>query len=349
MRLNFVCPKLQGAGGTETVLKLVINHLSVKYDIRLFLTNSPKKNEWLNDLNSNVEIYHVKNDKQITRVLYLTRYFLTSNNTDIFIILGGNILKYFYYLKKIFNRKNLLISWIHFSLTANLFNPNNLKKANYNWAISKQIQQQMLNLGIDKKHIELIYNPAKRESILKLPKDNQRIRLLYIGRIMFNGQKNLQFLLNAIKNINNIKVDFYGIGDDLAKCKKYCVENGLTDKVVWHGWAKNPWESLSVQPDAIVLTSLMEGLPMVILEAFSRGIPAVISEFVGYDNLIIEGTNGYSYKINDEKDFIEKILKIKKQNLMPIRIQNSISNFYEKNYFKKIENILNDYEKEIDN
>ncbi|NRO93655.1 glycosyltransferase [Lactobacillus helveticus] len=345
MRLNFVCPELQGAGGTETVLKIVINHFSVKYDIRLFLTNIPRKKEWLSDLNNNVKIYCLKRNGKLNKIFYLTRCFLSSNNKDVFIILGGNILKYFYYLNKIFKRNNLLISWIHFSLTSNLFDPNNLKKANYNWAISKQIKEQMLNLGINENHIELIYNPVKREPALKSPKDKKNIRLLYIGRIMFNGQKNLQLLLKTIKNIKNVKLDIYGVGEDINKCEKYCVENNLTGKVIWHGWNKNPWDDIVVQPDAIVLSSIMEGLPMVILEAFSRGIPAIVSRFVGYDNLIIEGVNGYSYKVNDERDLAKKILKIREQNLGTSKIQNSINGFYEDNYFRKLENILNNYAK----
>ena len=55
----------------------------------------------------------------------------------------------------------------------------------------------------------------------------------------------------------------------------------------------------------LVLPSLNEGMPNVVLEAAMCGVPSIINNFPGADEVVIDGKTGYI--ANSEEDMVEKI------------------------------------------
>lgn len=60
-----------------------------------------------------------------------------------------------------------------------------------------------------------------------------------------------------------------------------------------------------------VMTSLMEGLPMVLLEAKAHKVPIISFDIeTGPDEIVRDGVNGYLVKPYSEKEMAERILNL---------------------------------------
>lgn len=70
--------------------------------------------------------------------------------------------------------------------------------------------------------------------------------------------------------------------------------------------------------DVVVLPSLLEGLPRVILEAMSSAKPVIASDISGNNELIIDGETGYLFPVKDYKMLAKKLeclIKNKKKRI----------------------------------
>lgn len=343
MEIKVVCHKLSGTGGTETVLVKVLNHLVNNYSIQLILSNKPSNTEWLQKLDDRIQVQMLRKTGKLNKIIFFLKVFLKADNNTILLILGANMIKFAAQIRHIFHKKYGIISWIHFSLFGQqMFDPKNVKFADQHWAISTKIKKQLQSLGISDNKIKLIYNPIKPAKTLPVDKENDDVfHLSYIGRIQFKGEKNLKELFDAIRFMKcSVLLDLYGTGPDVQKCKEYCGVSGIQDKIVWHGWVNDPWKEIKNSPDALVLSSRSEGLPMVMLEAAARGIPLVVSRFEGYEDILREGVNGLSYPIGHPEQLAEKIDSFAGHNFKTGQIVNSIKQFYEDEYFERLDTIL---------
>lgn len=341
MKLIIVCPPLAGNGGIETVLVKFVNFFSKKYDVSIILVNDPKNKVWLKQIDSHVQI-NINNFTKLQKIKFLMKLFVQGKKDDTFIILKTSYVQLACLIRKCFLKKYKVISWIHFYINKN--QATKLKNADQNWAISSNIKQSLLEAKIPSEKIKLIFNPVSKNNKLSLPKDDKfKINLVYIGRIQYLGQKNMQELLHAVKILKNVKLDIYGSGEqeDINLCKRFCDINNLNDRIIWHGWFKDPWKELKYSPSAIVLTSKIEGFPMVILESLSRGIPVLVSRFEGYEDIVIENENGMTYSVGNLQMLVSQVKKLESKKFDANSIQSSIERFYDKKYYSKLDKILN--------
>ena len=107
MKLNFMCHYLSGNGGVETVLTDVLNYLSKDNDVTLTLTNEPENENWLRSLSNKIIIKKPMIENKVGKVAFFSREFISSSQDEIMIILGANLIKLGYKIRKIFNKKNL--------------------------------------------------------------------------------------------------------------------------------------------------------------------------------------------------------------------------------------------------
>ena len=339
MKLYFICSPVSGNGGIETVLADVITHLNNKYEITLLLTNDPQNKEWLARIPQNVTILYPNKGKN--SAIFLMVHLLHIRNQDKVIILGANLIKYAHHLKKLLFKKWPIISWIHFSLQhQDMFDPQNLLYADYHLAISSRIKQEMIELGIPAKNIYLIYNPISLKDTAITLNTDDTLRLIFMGHITLDGQKNLRELFKGVaayqQNYGKVKVDLFGSMDEGPQCKAYAKQLGITDCLVWHEWMANPWHFIvkNIKADALILTSKFEGLPMVALEALSYGLPCITSQFDGFNDVIKEGVNGWSYPQGNITRLADQLAQLKKIHFKQSTIKDSISPYYSTNYYQ---------------
>lgn len=348
MKLVFICPEMNGNGGTETVVKAVAGHFAEKYPVVLTLTSVPENKAWLKSINPKVQLKMPKKNGAVNKIINIFKTLVPLSNDDKVIVLGANLVKDVYYCRKLLHKRWMIISWIHYSLThQNLFEPHNILFADKHWAISSTIKQQLVKMGTSSKNISLIFNPVpKYNGPLNRP-SKKGLNFVYVGRTLFDGQKNLHEMLDAVSLLaesnNNVHLTLYGTGPDEERCKEYCSKKNITEFVTWRGWVSDPWSEIidQIHPMALLLTSKYEGLPMVMLEAMSRGIPCICSNFAGYKDVQIEGINGYSYQLGNTKDLVTKLQRCLDRDFSPSMVSNSISRFYSKNYFQKLDQLVN--------
>lgn len=163
--------------------------------------------------------------------------------------------------------------------------------------LSKTTMNSFIEHGIESNKCSVIYNfntlTLKENDIDTSNHENKLVRLLFVGTI--GKRKGFFDLVKALENIDRNKYELHVCGEvvdeesknEFEKCKKNLARN-----LVFHGFVSGEERDCIYQSsDILILPSYGEGLPMVILEAFSAGC-AVISTNVGAIPEIVQKENG---------------------------------------------------------
>jgi glycosyltransferase involved in cell wall biosynthesis len=163
------------------------------------------------------------------------------------------------------------------------------------------------NLDLNK--IEVIPNGVGSEYFSGEEKSlHRKPRLLYVGRL--NYQKNLTLLLMVLAQLPNVSADIVGDGEEFKKLNDLSNQLKLKNITFKGRVDKKDLPKLYNESDIFVLTSVREGMPLVLLEAMASGLPCVVTDVPGSRDLIINNKNGFVVKPNSELDFRLAILKI---------------------------------------
>lgn len=99
----------------------------------------------------------------------------------------------------------------------------------------------------------------------------------------FNVQKNHEYMIHIFAELHKKKPDTYlvlvGAGGLISKIKRQALELGLEDNVIFTGAVNNVSDYLSAF-DVMLLPSLYEGLPLVVIEWQISGLPCIISDTI---------------------------------------------------------------------
>lgn len=151
--------------------------------------------------------------------------------------------------------------------------------------------------------------------------------IVHVGGFSF--EKNHQGLLHIFQRL--LKADpsatlhLVGSGPLKPAIEKMAGESGLAKNVIFYGFQPNPLLYIR-HADVLVLPSIIEGLPGVILEAFSCKTPVVAYNVGGISEVVIQNKTGRLIAKGDEQEFAEAILEASKTNAVN---QEMITNAYE--------------------
>ncbi len=177
-------------------------------------------------------------------------------------------------------------------------------------AVSERVRDKGLNYGIGNNNkYEVVYE------LVQLPP--VRIRLLkntssqVIGMIAaLKPQKNPWDFIKLAKIISRRypQLQFHIVGDGKLgkKMKKMVSHLGIEDRVKFWGWRKEGWKFM-INFDIMVLTSLFEGQPHVVIEAMGLGIPVVAYGVDGVNDIIKDGMNGFTVSPRNLSELREKV------------------------------------------
>ncbi|MFD1465411.1 glycosyltransferase [Lapidilactobacillus mulanensis] len=348
MNIAFVTPFLSGQGGTETVLIKVLNYLTqntTNNHYQLVLTEGSQHKQWLQRLDRRVEIVQNPTRNPII-VRSFTRHYMANTTAELVICLGSRPIFVAAQIRRRMQRPYKIVSWIHSTLSnVTWFDTNSLKDADAHLAISGGIAEQMRGFDIPADQIYTIYNPVTpAQQLIARSHDNEPKHFIFIGRIQYRGQKNLKSLLGALQNLHgNWVIDFYGAGSGLNKCKAFIKRHPqLKSRVRWHGWVTDPWPQIQTA-DALLLSSKFEGLPMVLLEAMSHGVPCIAADCpTGPADIIEEGRTGFLYPLEDSGKLHRALKQVVQDDPFVDErvVQASIDRFYDQNYFTHLQAAL---------
>ena len=100
-----------------------------------------------------------------------------------------------------------------------------------------------------------------------------------------------------------------GDGPELKSLQGMAAALGLASRVHFAGYQARPEHFLHVM-DIFALTSRLEGMPLVVLEAWAAGRPVIASSVGGVPKLITHGQTGLLFDSGDEAALTEAILRL---------------------------------------
>lgn len=143
--------------------------------------------------------------------------------------------------------------------------------------------------------------------------------LVLIYAAEFSGRKNQKMLISAMPELPNAVLLLPGRGALLDDCRILAQQKGVADRVRFPGFTSNI-EQYYRAADLCVSSSRSEGLPFNVMEAMACGLPAVLSDVKGHEDLVRSGENGFLFSYGDQNAFIRAV----KQAAEPVlRVQMS--------------------------
>jgi glycosyltransferase involved in cell wall biosynthesis len=147
-------------------------------------------------------------------------------------------------------------------------------------------------LGIDPH----LFSPLPR------PSGDGVVEILCVGRL--TPAKGQHLLLDALRQLldqgRNIRLRLAGNGPDEASLRAQAQRLNLADHVIFEGPVnQDRIRSVYAQADIFCLPSFAEGLPVVLMEALSMGIPCVTTAITGIPELISNRINGLIVPASD--------------------------------------------------
>lgn len=225
--------------------------------------------------------------------------YMKSNNCSSLAILGAKI------LEAAVNCSNCLDRIIP---AASFLKYNRLKEYNElnKWAdgviaLSPWIEKALIANGLN--NVTLV-----RQGISELMVSNpdsayrpsERLKLIYVGRIY--QIKNLEVLCDAIDLINSEKVELTIAGISGSDNYSRQIKSRLMNlpHLNWHeNVPQNELSNLISQNDFLILTSISEMSPLVILESFANGVPVIATDIPPVRDNVEGGVNGLLFPVGD--------------------------------------------------
>ena len=134
------------------------------------------------------------------------------------------------------------------------------------------------------------------------PATQQRHRLLCIGRL--SKEKGQLLLIGAAKLLAEARVDFEivlaGDGPMRGEVEALIAQLQLSSRIQVAGWLDSAGiEQQLRQARALVVPSLSEGLPVVLMEAMASGRPVIAPYLAGIPELVKDRRNGWLFPAGD--------------------------------------------------
>ena len=188
-------------------------------------------------------------------------------------------------------------------------------------SVSEDLKIHIVNLGISEDKVSVVPNgvdmekfkPAGKEyarNMLNLPQDKKIV--LFVGAL--KKIKGVDNLIEAAKSFLDSNISLYMVGRDDGMKKsleKRAHELKIGNYIKFTGPLNHEdiplWFSAS---DILVLPSLSEGRPNVVLEAFACEVPVVATNVGGIPELMINGETGYLVPAENPTELSEKVNKL---------------------------------------
>jgi glycosyltransferase involved in cell wall biosynthesis len=130
--------------------------------------------------------------------------------------------------------------------------------------------------------------------------DKKNNEIITIARLV--SIKGMSYLIRAMVHVNGVKLTIVGDGPERTKLESMTRNLKLGDRVSFAGWISNRSElrRFLSQATVFVMPSLSEGIPRVLIEAMSCGLPIVATNVGGIPEFVVDGVNGLLVSPRDE-------------------------------------------------
>lgn len=318
----FLIGNLNNSGGTERVTSLIANGLSEQADYEVSILNFFDGTHPAFAINSEISLFSLFNKKKSMQSMFLVaifriRKFIIEHNIDTLIVVDS--ISCVFTVPALFGLKVNHICWEHF----NFLNNNGSRFRDIGRKLAAKYCDTVITLtnrdkglwkhGLQKISSNLICipNPTPFKSNAHIPQKSFKM-VLAAGRLTY--VKGFDFLLEAwaivCKDNDDWILQIAGGGEEDQKLRALSKSLNIDDRVIFLG-QKNNIEEYYKESSFFCLTSRNEGLPMVLLEAQSFGLPIVAFDCdTGPSEIIEHNKTGLLVNNGDIKDLSLKLLQI---------------------------------------
>lgn len=137
--------------------------------------------------------------------------------------------------------------------------------------------------------------------------NNEVVGILMVGRL--TEQKNYRLIIESLVGIDSkrIHLNIAGEGPERESLEKYAIKLGVSEMITFLGNCSNINE-LMRDADIFAMSSAWEGLPISLIEATLAGLPVIVTDVGGCQEVIDNVGNGVVVK-NVQVDEYRKTLK----------------------------------------
>jgi glycosyltransferase involved in cell wall biosynthesis len=184
-----------------------------------------------------------------------------------------------------------------------------LRRADQVIVPSRYLARWVVNWGLPEKRISVIYNAVVLPTVLPIDEQcdttssvrsnssqpliplSAPFKIITVGRLV--PWKQIDKLLEAIVGCEPAGLVIVGEGPERPSLQALAQTLGVSDRIYFAGARDKPETIALMQAcDLFVLNSTYEGLPHVILEAMSLGLPVVATSVGGTPEIVRDGENG---------------------------------------------------------
>ena len=207
---------------------------------------------------------------------------------------------------------HILIDKILFKFTNKIVcNSEEVKKIYLRKIDGKEEKFKVIYNGIEVEKYENLKVKDELKNELKIK--NEKI-ILTGGRLSF--EKNLETFLYIAKDVKKdfqeVKFIIVGEGKEKKKLLKLTEKLNLKDDVIFTGYRNDLPELIKIS-DIVVLISLWEGMPNLIIEGMLCKKPVICSEIGGGKEIVKDGETGFLVNPKNKQQIKEKIIFLLKK------------------------------------
>ncbi len=177
----------------------------------------------------------------------------------------------------------------------------------YRWLDGERIE--VVHNGVDPDYFHPKYSQTEARNLFGLPAEGAVIGI--VGRL--TNQKGHRFFLQAAKLIaqSHPGVFFWVVGDGERReeLEAMAAELGIGERVRFAGYRRD-LPLVYAALDVLVLPSLFEGLPNVVLEAMACGRPVVATGVGGVPEVVVDGITGLIVSPNNYRELARSVKKL---------------------------------------
>ena len=222
---------------------------------------------------------------------------------------------------------------------------NKYNNIDYLFALTKTLEKDYKNFLVKNNHTKVVLVPNMLYDIPDKVSNLNNKNIITISRLDY--EKRNDDIITAFSKLKEKDWKLYIIrdGKEFDNLTKLIKELKLKNRVILTGYKnKEEVEEYMLNSSLFLMASETEGLPMVLLEAMSYGVPCIAYETdSGVNDIIDNNKNGYVIKNRNKEEFIEKIeMLIINENLrnkLGKNARNKVKNFSKEkilNIWKKI-------------
>lgn len=335
-KVCFIIDSMKNSGGRERVISILSKTFLERYDVEVLVLDDVKTSFYkLDDRIKIINLVEGKTNK-IDKIKKLHKYF-KQNSDYIYISLSMRFLNLFIGAAAV-NTKAKIIATEHcdYLTTPKMFRGlKHIFYRKFKYVVTLTDKDKDL-IGSWFKNVVRIINPSSFRPEKGSEYNNRTI--LNVGRL--TEQKGQDMLLKAWKKTDkkDWKLRIVGDGELKGYLNDLIKELNIQDSVEIME-PTNKIEEVYINSDIFVLSSRWEGLPMVLIEAMSCGLPCISFDCeTGPRQLIKDGVSGYLVEPDNINQLAEYMGKMIANNEMIIKMGENSKIEAEKYSIEKIKN-----------